>query len=125
MAGLKEVTEFISKNYDRYQKIYLTDGYYHDPAPIVLRYLDYSPQDFLAEGTGPFVYRHWIKKVGKIEVDNQAGWVCDSQGLFIVLDDRSELTRLQDQGCIFETIKEFGFKNKFGKGLFAAEAKRI
>ena len=89
------------------QKIYFTDGIIQDPAPLLLFYWQYpSEQFFNSDSTTNFEYKHWIQKIGNIQIGRP-------QEFTMVPGEKAVLvmTKVEEQ----KFAEKFSFL-KFGRG---------
>lgn len=53
--------------YEEYQKVYLTDGYAPDPAPLIRFFLRYPPAS-VTSSVSPLNYHYWTSQIGNIQI---------------------------------------------------------
>lgn len=82
--GYQELAGYIKENWNRYQKIYLTDAYGKDPGPSLLFYLNYPAENFIPLQKSELTNRNWIKQVGKVTIDQKDSWNNEMGSLYIV-----------------------------------------
>jgi len=108
--GYKDLAFYIKKNLGKYQNIYLTDVYGSNPAPAILFYLDYSPQEFFKSqaNKGSLIYRYWINNIGEVIIDQKDLWRGGKNSLYIVTSKEEDLIKkiCKNQEVKKEVIKK-------------------
>lgn len=92
--GYKDLAFYIEKNLNNYENIYLTDAYGGNPAPAILFYLNYPPQEFLkSQEKKQLVYRYWINRIDKIIIDQKDIWREGKHNLYIITPGEEKLIK--------------------------------
>ncbi|PJE67324.1 hypothetical protein COU95_03025, partial [Candidatus Shapirobacteria bacterium CG10_big_fil_rev_8_21_14_0_10_40_9] len=83
-VSYRNLSLYLKENFEKYEKIYLTDAYGADPGPALLYYLDYPAEKFLKNQKGSLVYRHFINQIDKVIINRQESWQPEEKALYVV-----------------------------------------
>lgn len=118
LYGYKIVSASLKNQIPKYNKIYLTDNYARDPAPLLLFYFSSKTGKIVENYNKPqFGFRSWIDKVENIQIGKVPNLIIkgDEKILFAVTPE--ELNGLSSFK-IFETVNDLNNKPLFLIGEF-------